>query len=114
MKRKNPQEQWKTILEATTSFKDAGEVKGRFNVIKHHLDNDNTKSDGNAGKKKNNKGDDNPNREEINRRNKEEGQRKKAEKQAAREAQEKQAAGEVMKEDAKKVKFPEGHSIYSN
>jgi hypothetical protein len=100
MKRQNPPASWKAILEATNSYNNLGELKGRFRVIQHQLENG--RKTNNAGNKKDKKWTQNADREEIHRRKREEGLRRQAEVRAAREA-EKAKDEDKAKEEDKKV-----------
>jgi hypothetical protein len=93
MKGEDPSASWKDIMAATTTFKQPGEVKARFRDIKHHMDEESEKKDKLTAK------------EEIARQRKEEGLRRKAEKEAEakKQEEEKKAAEKAKEEDAKKV-----------
>ncbi|EXJ71348.1 uncharacterized protein A1O5_05155 [Cladophialophora psammophila CBS 110553] len=91
MKSENHQAQWKDILAATTSFKNVGELKARWRQINHRFEAGN-KDNSNGGKK-----DEDAEREERARRDREEGLKRKAEREATRakkEEEEKKAEGQ--------------------
>ncbi|KIX94905.1 uncharacterized protein Z520_09215 [Fonsecaea multimorphosa CBS 102226] len=78
MKGENQQAQWKDILAETTNFKHVGELKARWKHISHRLEAE-SKHESKEGRK-----DKDPDREERIKRHREEGLRRKAEREAAR------------------------------
>ncbi|OAL19696.1 hypothetical protein AYO20_11600 [Fonsecaea nubica] len=95
MKGENPQAQWKEILAVTTNFKNVGELKARWKHISHRpeADDKNTSSEG--------KKETAPDKEEKAKRNREEGLRRKAEKEAAKaKKEEEEKKAEEQKQDS--------------
>jgi hypothetical protein len=89
MKEENPSLAWSVVFEATKNFKNVSEAKARYKEISKHNDNEpvageqQSKKETNKNKNKNKKGETDEERAARIERQKEEGQRKKAEKLAA-------------------------------
>ena len=87
MKGPNENKSWQMILDAMEDIKNMGELKQRWNEIKHHQD-DGKKDDTNEGKKKGKGKDKTAKTEEWIRQQKEEGQKRKAAEKAAEKGEE--------------------------